>query len=68
MVFGLLLGAASVQAEEPYRIMLLGNSITYDDFYGDPRPATLRTGYRSHLWHLLIDSGYNVDFVGPFPD
>ena len=64
IVLGILLGVASVQADEPYRIMLLGDSITYDDFIGDTRPTKLRTGYRSHLWHLLIDSGYNVDFVG----
>ena len=48
----------------PVKIMPLGNSITYDDYTNDPRPAGERTGYRSHLWYSLIDAGYNVDFVG----
>jgi len=54
------------------KIMLLGDSITYDDAYidhpslggGSPRPASLRHGYRNHLWYLLRDSQYQVDFVG----
>ena len=51
----------------PTRIMLLGDSITYDDAYQDspnPRPASLRSGYRNYLWYLLDDAHYNVDFVG----
>lgn len=58
-----------VQAE-PVRIMLLGDSITYDDAYIDhlsgtaPRPASIRNGYRNDLWYLLNDAGYWVDFVG----
>ena len=54
------------------RIMLLGDSITYDDAYLDhpelggntPRPASERHGYRNHLWYLLKDAQYDVDFVG----
>ena len=54
------------------RIMLLGDSITYDDAYRDhpelggstPRPASERHGYRNHLWYLLKDAQYDVDFVG----
>ena len=54
------------------KIMLLGDSITYDDAYRDhpelggsaPRPASLRNGYRNDLWYLLNDAGFSVDFVG----
>jgi len=50
------------------RIMPLGDSITYDDRYSDysgsPRPASVRTAYRSHLWYLLEDANYPADFVG----
>ncbi len=53
-------------------IMLLGDSITYDDAYIDypefggiaPRPASLRHGYRNYLWYLLKNAHYNVNFVG----
>jgi len=51
----------------PVRIMLVGDSITYDDAYIDhpiPRPAGLRHGYRNYLWYKLKDAGYWVDFVG----
>ncbi|MBD3345430.1 MAG: PKD domain-containing protein [Chitinivibrionales bacterium] len=41
---------------QPTRIMPIGNSITE----GDGGDAT----YRYFLWHLLIDNGYDVDFVG----
>jgi len=49
------------------KIMPLGDSITYDDSYKDvdnPRPASLRHGYRNHLWYLLHNEGYAVNFVG----
>lgn len=49
------------------RIMPLGDSITYDNTHADavnPRPAGLRTAYRSHLWYMLQDAGYDADFVG----
>ena len=57
---------------KPVRIMPLGDSITYDDAYSDhkelggtnPRPASLRNGYRNDLWYLLNDAGFSVDFVG----
>jgi hypothetical protein len=45
-------------------VMPLGNSITYDDFSGDTRPAGLRTGYRQPLWLALQEYGYTIDFVG----
>lgn len=52
---------------EPVRIMLVGDSITYDDAYIDhpnPRPTSLRNGYRNDLWYKLDEGGYWVDFVG----
>ena len=48
----------------PYKIMFVGDSITYDQHSGDTRPLGLRTGFRAPLWHLLVDAGYYVDFVG----
>ena len=46
-------------------IMPLGDSITYDDRRVETRPVGERTGYRQPLWlDHLIDSGYDVDFVG----
>src|SRR5262245_44458398 len=38
------------------RIMPLGDSIT--------QSFTPHNSYRYYLWHLLIDKGYHVDFVG----
>lgn len=52
---------------EPTHIMLLGDSITYDDSYADfrhPRPPSERSAYRNYLWYKLKDAHYNVDFVG----
>lgn len=37
--------------------MPLGDSITQGESPENP-------GYREHLWHLLNDDGYNVDFIG----
>ena len=38
------------------RIMPLGDSIT--------ESATGQSSYRYYLWHLALDRGYKVDFVG----
>ena len=51
------------------RIMPLGDSITFDarpsDYEGDnPRPNSIRTGYRSHLYYTLQSKGFGFDFVG----
>ena len=48
---------------EPVKIMPVGNSITAGEHYHKPSLEE-RTGYRKHLYGMLIDSGYNVDFVG----
>ena len=53
---------------ETTRIMLLGDSITYDsnvnDKYVQARPTSIRNGYRNDLWYKLKNANYNVDFVG----
>jgi hypothetical protein len=46
------------------RIMPLGDSITYDNRVGDPRPVGLRVAYRQYLWLMLQDGSFNIDFVG----
>ena len=46
------------------RIMPLGDSITWDWYYYDRRPDSLKTGYRSHLWWKLKDTHYEMNFVG----
>ena len=52
------------QRSNPVRIMPLGDSITYDNRVGDPRPVGLRVAYRQYLWLMLQDGGFDVDFVG----
>lgn len=56
--------AQKVQAQEPVRIMPLGNSITYGNYHPETRPEGLITGYRQSLWIMLNEAGYAVDFVG----
>lgn len=46
------------------RIMPLGDSITWDWYYGDERPDSERSGYRNYLWYKLRDIGYDANFVG----
>lgn len=46
------------------KIMPIGDSITWDWYYGDPRTDAERSGYRSHLWYKLQEIGYKADFVG----
>jgi len=49
------------------RIMLLGDSITYDYAFSDdssPRPVSQRHGFRNYLWYKLQAAKYDVDFVG----
>ena len=45
------------------RIMPLGDSITAGEHNGHP-PFGERTGYRKHLYELLVANAYDVDFVG----
>ena len=51
------------QASDTIRIMPVGNSITAGEHYGFPALEE-RTGYRKVLYEILINTGYNVDFVG----
>ncbi len=46
-------------------VMPMGDSITHGFIYTDP-PLTdaYMIGYRSTLWHDLIDAGYDIHFVG----
>ncbi len=46
------------------KIMPLGDSITWDWYYGDTRTDAYLHGYRNHLWYKLQEKGYDVDFVG----
>ncbi len=59
----LLMATVNLKAGEPVKIMPVGNSITAGEHYSYP-PIAERTGYRKVLFEMLIDSGYNVDFVG----
>jgi lysophospholipase L1-like esterase len=43
--------------------MPVGDSITAGEHYGYP-PVPERTGYRKDLYNMLVEAGYNVDFVG----
>jgi lysophospholipase L1-like esterase len=46
------------------KIMPLGDSITFDWYYGDSRSDAYRNGYRNDLWYKLKSADYTVDFVG----
>ena len=55
------------EASNPIKIMPLGDSITSGYILADadnPRPLSVRTGYRSHLWYILNNAGFSSDFVG----
>lgn len=64
-VFFIAAGMACTPAPagEPVRIMPVGNSITAGEHYGYPLLEE-RTGYRKALFEMLIQNGYDVDFVG----
>ncbi len=49
--------------DDTIKIMPVGNSITAGEHYKYPALAE-QTGYRKALYEMLINSGYNVDFVG----
>lgn len=58
-----IISMVSLMANGAIRIMPLGDSITFDDAY-NPKPDSLKAGYRSFLWYKLRDAGYWADFVG----
>ena len=58
-----LLAAACCLTGSPIKIMPVGDSITAGEHYSFP-PLEERTGYRKPLYEMLMDAGYDVDFVG----
>ena len=62
LLVALFAAFTSLQAET--KIMPLGDSITWDWYYGDGRSDAYRHSYRNHLWYKLQAGGYDVDFVG----
>jgi len=46
------------------RIMPLGDSITWDYYFGEQRTDAQRHSYRNYLWYKLKEVGYDADFVG----
>ena len=54
---------ASTQTDKPIKIMPVDNSITTGEHYRFPALEE-RTGYRKALFEMLINAGYNIDFVG----
>jgi len=61
--FFLIIVVSCSLAGDPIKIMPVGNSITAGEHYGFPALEE-RTGYRKNLYEMLINSGYNIDFVG----
>ena len=65
--FTLFLITTYLHAEDSIKIMPLGDSITYGNIASendDPRPSSIRTGYRNHLWYMLQGANFSADFVG----
>ncbi len=60
---GDLLHFNALTASDTIKIMPVGNSITAGEHYRFPA-LEKRTGYRKALYEMLIENGYNVDFVG----
>lgn len=67
ILFIFIFSLTTLMSTESSRIMLLGDSITYDWAFSDmtdPRPENVRSGYRNYLWYMLQNAAYNVDFIG----
>lgn len=68
-VFCLLAGHTLLAAEvEPIRIMPLGDSITAGYTNNPDWKHPFEFGYRSGLYKLLTNAGYNFQFVGGSPE
>jgi hypothetical protein len=61
LLLSILISTATL-AEE-IKIMPLGDSITAGEHYGYPSYGE-RTGYRKHLYELMVANKYDVNFVG----
>ncbi|HUX55969.1 MAG TPA: SGNH/GDSL hydrolase family protein [Bacteroidales bacterium] len=61
--FLIIVVSFSPAGDDPIKIMPVGNSITAGEHYKFPALEE-RTGYRKVLYEMLINSGYDVDFVG----
>ena len=59
----MLIITTNLKASDPVKIMPVGNSITAGEHFHFPANEE-RTGYRKDLYEMLVNSGYNVDFVG----
>ncbi len=59
----LILLISTTTIAQVVRIMPLGDSITAGEHYGYPTYGE-RTGYRKHLYELLVANAYDVNFVG----
>ena len=68
--FTLCLITTYIHADEPsgpIKILPLGDSITSGWILADadnPRPFSIRTAYRNHLWYILGDASFSANFVG----
>ncbi len=63
-LFVLILVACNIFAQQPLRVMPLGNSITFDTYEDDPRTDAYKISYRYRLYQLFSEMGFYVDFVG----
>ncbi|MFO7658792.1 MAG: putative Ig domain-containing protein [Bacteroidales bacterium] len=54
----------SIYAQQPLKILPLGNSITYGSREGSTGDPGYFVGYRYKLFQLLNQAGYNFDFIG----
>ncbi|MBL7094327.1 PKD domain-containing protein [candidate division KSB1 bacterium] len=68
LIVWLLLISYNIYAQQTYKIMLLGNSITVGKGDPDTNPGTIYTGFRDDLYVLLTSNGWNFDFVGSESD
>lgn len=60
-------GSGSIP-DGPVRIMCLGDSITAGYTDNPDWNVPFENGYRSGLYSLLVDAGYDIEFVGESPE
>lgn len=64
---GVARGAEAGEARDPLRIMCIGDSITAGYTDNPHWKEPFKFGYRSRLYTLLKDAGYNFTYVGDSP-